>query len=306
MPFVQGKCESCGGILAVDPSLKAANCPFCGTAYVVQDSINYYNTTIKVESMHADVVNVSDESTSEGRIKAADAYMRLHKYEQAELDYKKATELTPHNYKGWLGLIEAHTRNYKKRIKSKKELRVLADYAKSVKTFAPDDICANLLQKYETYINEETDKNNIDINIYNNAIAEQSAVWNQLDTQEKSLNEKSQQNYARICQLKIKIDQYKKSNGFKLELIWTLVLLGFGVVFLALYLILGIIHILAAGIPGFLLIFGAIRQSSREKEYNDLSSEQNMIQIEIYDTKGRKNSVYKAIQANQRELLAYD
>jgi predicted RNA-binding Zn-ribbon protein involved in translation (DUF1610 family) len=48
MPFVQGKCESCGGILTVDPSLKAANCPFCGAAYVVQDSINYYKTTIQV------------------------------------------------------------------------------------------------------------------------------------------------------------------------------------------------------------------------------------------------------------------
>ena len=59
MSFVQGKCESCGGILTVDPSLKAANCPFCGTAYVVQDSINYYNTTIKVETMHADVVNIT-------------------------------------------------------------------------------------------------------------------------------------------------------------------------------------------------------------------------------------------------------
>ena len=77
MAFVQGKCESCGGILVVDNSLKAANCPFCGTAYVVQDSINYYNTTIKVDTMHANVVNVSDESSSDGRIKAGDALMKL-------------------------------------------------------------------------------------------------------------------------------------------------------------------------------------------------------------------------------------
>ena len=64
MSFVQGKCENCGGILAVDSSLKAANCPFCGAAYVVQDSINYYNTSIKVDNMHADVVNITDESSS--------------------------------------------------------------------------------------------------------------------------------------------------------------------------------------------------------------------------------------------------
>ena len=256
--------------------------------------------------MHADVVNVSDESTSEGRIKAADAYMRLHKYEQAELDYRKATELTPQNYKGWLGLIEAHTRNYRKRIKSKKELRLLADYAKSVKTFAPKDIHESLLQKYETYINEETDKNNIDINVYNNAIAEQSAVWNQLDDQENTLIENSKQNYARLCQLKIKIEQYKKSDGFKYALIWMIVLLVFGLIFSAIYFVLGIIHILSAGIPGFFLIFGVIRQKSRENEYVYLSSEQNKIQIDIQNTKSQKNSIYSAIQANQRELTAYN
>ena len=42
MPFVQGKCESCGGNLTVDHNLKAANCPFYGSAYVIQDSINKF------------------------------------------------------------------------------------------------------------------------------------------------------------------------------------------------------------------------------------------------------------------------
>ena len=81
MPFVQGKCENCGGILEVDSSLKAANCPFCGVAYVVQDSINNYNTTIhNVESLHADVVTVMDESSSEARLKAGFAYIKISKY----------------------------------------------------------------------------------------------------------------------------------------------------------------------------------------------------------------------------------
>ena len=50
MPFVQAKCESCGAILTVDSNLKAANCTYCGSAYVVQDSINYYNSFTKVNS----------------------------------------------------------------------------------------------------------------------------------------------------------------------------------------------------------------------------------------------------------------
>ena len=305
MPFVQGKCESCGGILTVDPSLKAANCPFCGSAYVVQDSINYYNTTIKVETMHADVVNVSDESTSEGRIKAADALMKLGKFEQAELDYKKATELTPQNHKGWLGLIEAHTHKYQKRIKSAKELRTLADYAKSVKTFAPEGTSKELLQKYEMYRNEETIKNNTDISVYNNAIVEQTNTWNQLDAQEKSLRDVFNQNRNRISDLTIKINKYQKTNHRKAEIIWTSILLVVGVVGLFAYIVPGLIHLLAAGVPCFLLIYGTVQDNSRKKEIEYLNPEQDKIQAQIYGLTSQKNSLYTAIEANKKELKAY-
>ena len=44
MPFVQAKCPECGGMLAVDDSKKAANCQFCGEAFIVQEAINNYNT----------------------------------------------------------------------------------------------------------------------------------------------------------------------------------------------------------------------------------------------------------------------
>lgn len=44
MPFVQAKCPECGGMLAVDADKKAANCQFCGEAFIVQEAINNYNT----------------------------------------------------------------------------------------------------------------------------------------------------------------------------------------------------------------------------------------------------------------------
>lgn len=162
MSFVQGKCESCGGILTVDPSLKAANCPFCGTAYVVQDSINYYNTTIKVETMHADVVNITDETSSEARIKAAEAYMRMGKFSSAEKEYKYVTELAPQNHLGWLGLIEARTDNYTRRIKSKTKLGELIEYSNAVRALAPNDSGNNLLVKWNKYLNSEEEKNELE------------------------------------------------------------------------------------------------------------------------------------------------
>ena len=44
MPFVQAKCPECGGMLAVDDSKKAANCQFCGEAFIVQEAVINNNT----------------------------------------------------------------------------------------------------------------------------------------------------------------------------------------------------------------------------------------------------------------------
>lgn len=59
MPFVNAKCPNCGGTLQVDNSKRAAMCPYCKEAYVVEDAINNYitNNYTTVEHLHADVVN---------------------------------------------------------------------------------------------------------------------------------------------------------------------------------------------------------------------------------------------------------
>ena len=128
MPLVQAKCESCGGNLTVDSNLKAANCPFCGTAYVVQDAINHYNTSVTIEHLHADVVNISDESSSEGRLRAADALMKMNKYGEAEREYLTVTRLAPQNYRGWYGLIESHPCRFSRRLIKRSEFNMLNDY----------------------------------------------------------------------------------------------------------------------------------------------------------------------------------
>ena len=305
MPFVQAKCESCGAILTVDSNLKAANCTYCGAAYVVQDSINYYNSFTKVEHMHADVVNVSDESTSEGRKRAADAYMKIGKFEKAELEYAKATELTPQNYKGWLGLIESRTKKFTKRNKSASELRILSDYAKSVRAFAPDDSSKALLEKYESYKNGEITKNTNDINAYNKAIADQTATWNQYDGQKNGLTEKFNHNETRIEKLTRMINEYEKNSHTVAEVIWLLVLLLIGIIGCIVNLAFGIVHILGAGIPAFLLIFGMTRNSARQNERNRLRDEQAKLNIQINETKKYMNAVYSAIETNKRELAKY-
>ena len=61
MPFVNAKCTNCGAPLEVDSSKKAAICPYCGDAYVVEEAINNFitNNYTTVEHLHANVVNLN-------------------------------------------------------------------------------------------------------------------------------------------------------------------------------------------------------------------------------------------------------
>ncbi len=163
MPIVQAKCENCGGNLTVESSLKAANCPHCGAAYVVQDAISYFNSVTKIENLHADVVNINDENSAAGRLKAAESHMKVNEYDVAQEEFLKVTKLTPQDYKGWWGLLRC---GVAKRRNNENEpgLDTLKGYAKYVEEFAPEDVRHELMELWNSYLNPETEKSN-DINI---------------------------------------------------------------------------------------------------------------------------------------------
>ena len=305
MPFVQGKCESCGGILTVDPSLKAANCPFCGTAYVFQDSINYYNTTIKVDTMHPSVVNVSEESSSEGRIKAGDALLKLGKFEKAEMEYKKATELAPQNYKGWLGLIESYTQNYSKRIRFSSELHILSDYSRSVKMFAPDELSNSILQKLEEYLKGEIEKNTSEVATYKNAIAAQNSALKQLNEQKSSLMQNYNQNQQIIDSLNTQPQKKHKSNTTIVSIVWTIIQVLIGCVFFVINPFIGILILLAAGIPAAIFLIQLDKDKKPSSEIARLISEQEIIQKQISVLSDQERACCVSIQANEKELDKY-
>ena len=44
MALVEAKCKNCGGVLSVDKKKDAMICPYCGSAFVVAEAINNFNT----------------------------------------------------------------------------------------------------------------------------------------------------------------------------------------------------------------------------------------------------------------------
>ena len=295
MPFVQGKCESCGGILTVDPSLKAANCPFCGAAYVVQDSINYYNTTIKVDNLHADVVNVSDESSSEGRLKAAEAYMKLEQYEQAEKEYRQVTEIAPQNHLGWLGLIDSHTYNYTKRIKSASEIKSLKEYAKSVRTLAPSGNGEKLLSKFTDYINTEENQNSAEIKNYELELSEFNKKLKPFKVKRKDLKAEIESIEEQISDYQTKLKKFKiNSEGPKIFLrVLGVVLFAIGVYFMinlydgdktvavAVGLAFMIPGVVSLFIPLLINVFNAIRRAKIERIIEQLANNRDSLLEEL-------------------------
>ncbi len=110
MELVKAKCTNCGAPLEVDSTLKAAICPYCSQAYVVQDSINYYN--IFLEHLHADMVTINDDRSAAARIKAGNAFLRIQEWDKADAAFQEACTLSPDDYLAWWGRIRALTHEF--------------------------------------------------------------------------------------------------------------------------------------------------------------------------------------------------
>ena len=310
MPFVQGKCENCGGILTVDPSLKAANCPFCGVAYIVQDSINNYNTTIKVNTINASVVNVSDESSAEGRLKAANAYMILGKYSEAETEYKRVTELTPQNHLGWLGLIESHTHNYTLRIRPLREFNKLKEYSENFLVFAPSDTGIKLLEQYKTYIKSEREKNAAECAPFLESIQENQRVIAQLDNQIAAINTLLGEKTNSLRVLSDIIDLLEKKEK-RTHL--TSELFALGVFFVASsviclllrFMIAFVIFALLSGVPFPFYFMRRSKMSNYQKQFAKLKNEISDIENTSYELLRQKESINNQIISAKNYLEQY-
>lgn len=145
MNLVPGICTQCGSNLEVDPSKEAAVCSFCGTPFITEKVINNYNTTnvtnnvTNIESLHADVVKISDERGIDSRVKAAETFMSLGKYEAAEEIFAKLTEECPYDHRGWWGRILTETRNFQTKPERYIDIGVLEGYYRSAVTVVTDE-----------------------------------------------------------------------------------------------------------------------------------------------------------------------
>lgn len=153
MPLVPAECTQCGATLEVDASCASATCPFCKMVFITEKAINNYNTnyTTNIGSLHADVVNISDDNSRDSKVKSGDAFIKMGDYKSAYKIFKDMANEHPYDYRGWLGIIRTYTKDFQDIYISRTTLRNIdITYEKMLAVSVPDIIKS----KFENYKKE--------------------------------------------------------------------------------------------------------------------------------------------------------
>lgn len=160
MTLVPAICTQCGSKLEVDPSKEAAVCPYCKTPFITQKAINHYNTTnvTNIGSVHADVLNMTDDNSRDNRVKSGETFIRLNDYVSAEKIFGDLTKDCPYDYRGWWGLIRVYSVDFSDMTIDGEKLSSIAQlYQKAIAVASIDEQKA-IEPQYEAYYNSVREK----------------------------------------------------------------------------------------------------------------------------------------------------
>ncbi len=112
--LVPAKCTNCGGQLTVNPDQQAAVCPFCNSAFIVEQAINNYNVKMNGNlNVGSATINVQGLNTN-NLVARAKSFEAQKKYEMA-LDYfDRVLDIDVHNTEAIDGTyrVKEKIRNY--------------------------------------------------------------------------------------------------------------------------------------------------------------------------------------------------
>ncbi len=106
MTFVHAKCTACGANMQIDKSLEAANCEYCGAAFIVKKAINNYN--IANTQINGQTVNVNVGTNSSKLKENAEKSFAAGQFKNAYLDFRKAVEMDRTDSEAYWGIVRVH------------------------------------------------------------------------------------------------------------------------------------------------------------------------------------------------------
>lgn len=157
MPLVPAICTQCGANIEVDDSHEAGICKYCGTPFVTEKAINNYTTNITNNITNnnnfagANVTIQSDVEDIEQYIERAKTFEKLNEYEKALNIYREIVSKFPMDYRGWIGIVIADTKNYSKVGTSEYTHKaMLQNFEKALKVADPKEH-EYILEQKQTY-----------------------------------------------------------------------------------------------------------------------------------------------------------
>lgn len=140
MKLVAAKCTQCGADINVDASLLKGCCPFCHTEFLVEQVVNNY------------IANTGEDTNN--LVKAGEARLLLGDFDVAAQKFEKLCDLYPQDYRGWLGLIKAKTKNFTEVFSTQNQLEEILVFYQKAKIVSSDNLDKTFVDVFERYVSD--------------------------------------------------------------------------------------------------------------------------------------------------------
>ena len=108
MSYITLKCKNCGANMSLNTESHSATCIHCGSTFLISDILDEKDTKFitKLSPKDLEIKMYASDALKQG-----ETYLLKCEYDKAEASFKKAIELDDSNYRSYLGIVKAKTKN---------------------------------------------------------------------------------------------------------------------------------------------------------------------------------------------------
>ena len=108
MSYITLKCKNCGANMSLNTESHSATCNHCGSTFLISDLLDEKDTKFitKISPQDLEIKMYASDALKQG-----ETCLFKCEYEKAEEFFKKAIELDDTNYRSYLGVVKAKTKN---------------------------------------------------------------------------------------------------------------------------------------------------------------------------------------------------
>ena len=108
MSYITLKCKNCGSNMTLNTESNSATCIHCGSTFLISEILDEKDMAFATQFTPK---NLEKKMLAQGAIKQGETHLFQGEFEKAETCFKRAIDLDDTNYKSYLGVVKAKTRN---------------------------------------------------------------------------------------------------------------------------------------------------------------------------------------------------